>query len=101
MQLHPAEPAKPGSRGEFFTATTSYAGRSLTARTQGAPVMELARVLVAAGCPEGPWQAERSEQITMTGASIHRLAKLAVSEGGANGPRLGKYQIHHMAREAA
>jgi hypothetical protein len=100
MTLHPAEPAKPFSSGEFFTATATWSGRNFSARTQSGVTMALARELVAAGCPDQAWQAERAGAVALFGPSLHRLALLTVSEGGRDGPRFTKYQPHHLARAA-
>jgi hypothetical protein len=100
MIFHPPEPAKPGSGGEFFTATAAWAGRQFTARTQGGVTMALARKLLAAGCDDQPWQATRGEMVVMRGPSLARLAAIRVADGDDGpGPRFTKYQPHHLAKQ--
>ncbi len=99
MIFHPAEPAKPGSGGEFFIASAAWASRQFTARTQGGVTMALARELVAAGCPDQPWQATRGDMVVMRGPSLARLAAIRVTDGDEGpGPRFTKYQPHHLAK---
>lgn len=90
MTLHPAEQARPQSSGEFFTATARWSDREFSARTQGGVTMALARKLVAAHCPDGPWRAKRDGVTVLFGQSLHRLAMLAVSDGDRGRPKFTK-----------
>ncbi len=54
--------------------------------------MRLARELVAAGCPDQPWQAVGEDgQRRFFGKSLHRLAKLTLAEGADAALRFAPY----------
>jgi hypothetical protein len=98
IDLHPAEPARPQSSGEFFTATARWSGREFSARTQGGVTMALARELVAAGVPDQPWQAARDGKVVMTGPSLTGVAALAISDPAEGaGPRFKKFVAFRLA----
>jgi hypothetical protein len=100
MNLHPAEPAKPFSNGEFFTATAEWSGRDFSARTKSGVTMALARELVTAGCPDQEWQAKRSGGVALFGRSLHCLSLLTVNEGDKGKARFAQYHPHTLARAA-
>ena len=52
------------------------------AESRHGATMALARILVAGGVPDGPWQAERNGVPVMRGPSLHRLAGLTITEDG-------------------
>ena len=62
-------------------AATIWNGHTFTARSAHGASMAVARQLVVAGCPDQPWQAvSPAGQRLLHGGSLHRLARLAVSE---------------------
>ncbi len=97
ISIHPTEPAKPMGR-ETHTASAIWGGVQHVARTAGATIMELARVLVVAGCPDAPWQAKRGNKVALHGPSLHRLAGLVITESDAIGPRVAPYRKHFLRR---
>ena len=67
--------------GYVETAWCEWDGRRFEARSPSSAVMELARRLVAAGAPDGPWRSVTPTGTpSMSGGSLHRLARLTVSE---------------------
>ncbi len=64
------------------TAEANYAGQHFQAVSRNGVTMALARQLVAAGVPDGPWQARGIDgRERFTGRSLHRLAGLTVHDG--------------------
>ena len=62
------------------TATTTLDGVLYTAQSAHGASMALARQLVAAGCPDQPWECRNAaHQRTLYGGSLHKLATLTVS----------------------
>jgi hypothetical protein len=57
----------------------------LRAISRNGAEMELARMLIAAGHPDGPWEAADAKTCRkrLYGGSIARLAQLTISEGDA------------------
>ena len=54
-----------------------------TAQSAHGASMALARQLVAAGCPDEPWEARTPEgQRTVYGSSIHQLARTTIDSNG-------------------
>ncbi len=73
-------------------ARAEWAGQVYSAASRNGIVSALARVLIAAGCPDQPWQAARDDKVAMTGPSLAAAAALTVSdpEAGA-GPRFARF----------
>jgi hypothetical protein len=62
-------------------ASAVWDGTTYTARTSHGAAMAVARTLMAAGCPDQPWQAVSPDgERLLHGGSLHRLANLTVSE---------------------
>ena len=62
-------------------ASAEWDGQPFTAQSRSGASMVLARRLVAAGCPDQPWECRNREgQRTVYGASLHRLAGLMVRD---------------------
>lgn len=64
-------------------AEADFDGRHYTCDNQrgGSATMNLARMLVAAGAPDGQWQARgKTGRLRFLGPSLHRWAKLTISE---------------------
>jgi hypothetical protein len=60
--------------------------------TRGSALMRCARQLVAAGCEDQSWQAcGHDGQRRLFGGSLHRLAKLTVTEDQKGGLRFAAY----------
>jgi hypothetical protein len=73
-------PAK-GTGPEMFEAQAEWEGRIFTARTNHGASMALARQLVAARCPDQPWEMLSTSMWRLVfGNSLHRLAQLTISE---------------------
>jgi len=71
-------------------ASAVWEGRGFMAVSRNGATMKLARRLVEAGCPDGPWQACGAEGVRFHGPSLHGLAKWTIWEG--DGPmRLARY----------
>jgi hypothetical protein len=57
----------------------SYAGRSYETVSRNGAACALARQLVAAGCPDRPWQVvDQLGMVCLSGRSLHGLARLTV-----------------------
>jgi hypothetical protein len=68
--------------GYVETAWAEWGGQRFDARSRSSAVMELARCLVAAAAPDGPWRSVTAADTPSTfGPSLHRLARLTVEEG--------------------
>jgi hypothetical protein len=64
-------------------ATTTYNGLLYVTASANGATMALARQLVAAGCPDQPWEARNAEgQRTVYGSSLHALARTTISKDG-------------------
>jgi hypothetical protein len=58
-------------------ATASYRGQVYSARGRDGAICDVARHLVAGGCPDLPWQVvDRHGEPSLCGPSLHGLAKL-------------------------
>lgn len=84
MTVRPGKLSKSGaaSGGRLPDHAEAWWGPRLfqTQSVNGA-TMRLARLLVAAGCPDQPWQAVGDDgQRRRHGGSLHRLAKLTLAE---------------------
>lgn len=80
-----------GARKDVATAT--WDGQIYRAESYKGASMALARLLVAAGCPDQPYEAGRKGKRDFYGPSLHRLAKLAVAEpDSGGGPRFIEWQ---------
>lgn len=78
-----------GRASRIEVATAEWNGQRFQARSGTSGVMALARMLVAAGAPDGPWRALTVEGKPSThGPSLHRLAELTISE-----PDVGSVKI--------
>jgi hypothetical protein len=65
------------------TATAPWIGRVFQASSANGATMALARQLVAAGCPDQPWEARGPDhQRRCFGQQLHRLARLTVATDG-------------------
>jgi hypothetical protein len=81
-------------------ATCTWDGREFRVLALSATT-SLARALVAAGCPDQPWQAFTPEGTpSLRGRSLHAWAKLTVTEGDA-GFRQQPYAEHWGTRQTA
>lgn len=77
------------------TATATWDGREYRAESRSSCECALARILMAAGVPDQPWQTVHANGTTgLRGRSLHRLAGFTVSEGDRDGLRLKKYVPH-------
>jgi hypothetical protein len=67
---------------ETFEAEAEWEGRIFRARTNHGVSMALARQLVAAGCPDQPWEMRSATSMRrlVFGKNLHRLAHLTISE---------------------
>ncbi len=72
-------------------ADVARCGEHVAVSRHGA-TMALARALVAAGVPDGPWQAERNGVPVLRGPSLHRLAGLTVIETEAGARGFGRFK---------
>lgn len=103
MHLIPHPPSRTGqvTGGEWADqASTTWNGRKFETRSARGASCELARELIAAGAPDGPWQCiNEGGRRTIFGPSLHRLAKLTITSDG----RFATWKPHPMAvmREAA
>ncbi|MCU4161275.1 hypothetical protein AiwAL_14375 [Acidiphilium sp. AL] len=69
-------------------AEAMFAGQSYTATSRNGATMKLARMLVADGCPDQPVEARgRDDGLRFTVPSLHRLARLTISEPDRGGIR--------------
>jgi len=67
-------------------------GRRFEARSSKSAIMKLARMLVGAGAPDAEWRSFTAAGTpSMSGPSIHRLAKLTVSEPAAGSIKIVPY----------
>jgi hypothetical protein len=77
-------------------ATASFGGRTYEARGRHGSACAVARLLVEAGCPDGPWQTvKRDGMVCLSGKSLHRLARLTVEEGPERGPQFVPWRGPH------
>jgi hypothetical protein len=75
-----------------IVGTDTCAAEGITA-VNNAPVLELCRKLIAAGCdPKRPLQAYRGSTLCLTVSSIAWGARTAVEESNIFGPRLARYK---------
>ena len=78
-----------GDRAPYDVAQAHYRGRLWQASSRNGATMVLARDLVAAGVPDGPWRAvDRDGRSCFGGGSLHRLAGLTVKERDRQGLRI-------------
>ena len=92
--LLPSRVLKPSAGGATYDfATAEWQGAVFNARSSTGVVCALARLLIAAGCPDQPWQATRNGIVVMLGKSLASVANLTVSEPDTGpGPRFAKYK---------
>lgn len=65
------------------TAETDWQGARFRTVSRNSACCALARDLVAAGCPDQPWEAHSpSGQRSVFGDSLHALARTTVNAGG-------------------
>jgi hypothetical protein len=82
----------PGNTGPIDEATAVYNGQTFQARSRSGASMKLARMLVEAGCADGPWEVFGPDGLRrLHGPSLHRLNRLTVQETDAHGPRIVRY----------
>jgi hypothetical protein len=64
-------------------AETDWQGATFRTVSRSSACCALARDLVAAGCPEQPWEArDEAGQRTVHGESLHALARTTISADG-------------------
>jgi len=81
----PAPAAVKRSRPQLDHAACYWQGEERSATSTKA-TMDLARILVAAGCPDQPWQAVGTDgQRRFFGNSLHRLATRTIEESSERG----------------
>jgi hypothetical protein len=80
------------------TAETMWNGRRFRAAGNNGATCKLCRVLVAAGCPDGPWTAMRDGKPAFYGPSVHQWAKWSIVDSEAGLKRI-RYQPHPRARQ--
>lgn len=75
-------------------AEMDWAGQRLRAESRHGASMALARTAVAAGAPDGPWEAVQppSATIALYGPSLHALARLTVRDNDSGGVKIVRYQ---------
>jgi hypothetical protein len=96
IELRPPHPAG------MDHARAEWAGRVYTAAGRNGIVPAMARELVAAGCPDGPWRAARDGLVVMTGPSLAGVAELTVSDpDDGGGPRFSKFKPYRQPAERA
>ena len=87
----------PGKDTKQDYACCAWEGRVLEVRSKSATAA-LARVLVAAGCPDQPWEAFTPEgERSLFGPSLHGWAKRMVVETDRRGVGFTTYQEHPRA----
>lgn len=70
-------------------AQADWDGHSYIASSRAGAVFAVARLLVAAGCPDGPWRVPSK----LEGPSLHKIARLAIEDS----PRGGIHQRPYHA----
>ena len=75
-------------------ATAVWDGKTYQATSRHGATMALARQLVAAGCPDQPWEAGRPGRRDLFGPSIHGLAQLTIHESDEDGPVMIRHGEH-------
>jgi hypothetical protein len=76
-------------------ASASFQGRTYEARGRHGAACAVARLLVEAGCPDGPWQTGgRQGTVGLSGRSLHKLARLMVREDAERGPEFARWEPH-------
>jgi hypothetical protein len=80
LSLLPIVIVKAGERAGADVATAVFAGSTYMATSRSGAACAIARQLVKAGCPDGPWQVvDQQGMVCLSGKSLHRLARLMVS----------------------
>ena len=70
-------------------ARCTWKGRTLETASRHGASMVLARQLVAAGCPDQPYEARDADgRLLFFGPSLYRLARLTIREADTIGPRI-------------
>ena len=89
----PPPPHQKRSRPVPDIASTHWNGQDWAITSNKGATMDLARKLVAAGCPDQPWQAVGTDgQRRFFGNSLHRLATRTIVQGDdAPGPYERRY----------
>jgi hypothetical protein len=75
-----AEIPPKGTSPPRYVASAEWNDLPYVAISQSEPSCKLARMLVAAGAPDGPWEATQDGTVVWRGRSLHRWAGLTVSE---------------------
>ena len=93
ITILPSTISSPTSGGaQIDQATAEWNGKTFAARSKRGVIPAIARALLAAGCPDQPWQAQRGSLTAMYGPSLARVAELTVTEPDhGHGPRFVKY----------
>lgn len=82
----------PGKDTKQDYATCEWQGRVLEVRSRSATTA-LARMLVAAGCPDQPWEVfTRAGERSLHGPSLHDWARRVVEETDRRGLRIKRYE---------
>jgi hypothetical protein len=81
ITILPPLPLKPEQERQIERAAATWAGRVFEAKSTGGATPELARKLIAAGCPDQPWQAQRHGAIVMSGPSLAGIAGIRYVDG--------------------
>lgn len=72
-----------GKDGTFDTAAATVDGHFYRSRSRVSAVCDVARLLVAGGVPDGPWEAYAiTGTLSLVGRSIHRMAELTIKDSG-------------------
>ena len=84
-------------------ATATWCGREYRATSRNGAALALARDLMAAGLPDGPWQAVGADgRVRLHGPSLHRLAALTVSDPpNGRGCRFTRWEPYAAAEGGA
>jgi hypothetical protein len=78
-------------------AETTFAGQPFTAASRHGATMALARQLVAAGAPDGPWRVVGDGGLVrFFGQSLHRLATLTVTERDNGGLAIAAWKAREI-----
>jgi hypothetical protein len=92
MTVTPLPPHKTPNKPIYDQATATWQDQQFIATSTHGSSMALARKLVAAGCPEQPWEAySPGGQRLFFGPSLHRLAGLTIHEFGRRPIRLAPF----------
>jgi len=94
-----------GTSAPREVATATIDGREYRAESHSSCECALARMLVAAGVPDQPWQTVHADgTVGLRGKSLHRQAGLTVTESDRGGLRLRKFtpfRVSGVAQDGA